>query len=65
MDFLPPLLILESLRHISGHKYGTVIALEWPSAVWWPLLVDRSGTWKSVIRTVCGLDLTSLRESSS
>lgn len=40
--FLPPLLIVEVLRHMSvGHEYGTVIALEWLSVVCWPL-VDRS-----------------------
>lgn len=34
----------------AGHEYGTVIALEWPSAVCWPLLVDRSETWKIFIK---------------
>lgn len=34
----------------AGHEYSAVIALEWPFAVWWPLLVDRSGTWKSFIK---------------
>lgn len=49
--FPPPMLIPRVLRHMSaGHEYGTLIAPEWPSAVWWPLLVDRSGTWKSFIK---------------
>lgn len=49
--FPPPLLIPKVLRHMSaGHEYGTLIAPEWASAVWWPLLVDRSGTWKSFIK---------------
>ena len=34
----------------AGYEYGTLVASEWPSAVWWPLLVDRSGTWKSFIK---------------
>ena len=34
----------------AGHEYGTLIAPEWPSAVWWSLIVDRSGTWKSFIK---------------
>ena len=47
----PPLLIPKVLRHMSaGHVYGTLIAQAWPSVVWWPLLVDRSGTWKSFIK---------------
>ena len=49
--FSPPLLIPKLLRHMSaGHEYGTLIAPEWPSAVWWSLIVDRSGTWKSFIK---------------
>ena len=49
--FPPPLLIPKVLSHMSaGHEYGTLIAPEWPSAVWWPLLEDRSGTWKSFIK---------------
>ena len=49
--FPPPLLIPKVLSHMSaGHEYGTLIAPEWPSAVWWPLLVDRSGSWKSFIK---------------
>ena len=49
--FPPPLLIPKVLSHMSScHEYGTLIAPEWPSAVWWPLLVDRSGTWKSFIK---------------
>ena len=49
--FPPPLLIPKVLRHMSvGHEYGTLIAPESPSAVWWPLLLDRSGTWKSFIK---------------
>ena len=43
--FPPTLLIPKVLRHMSaGHEYGALIAPQWPSAVWWPLLVDRSGT---------------------
>ena len=43
--FPPPPPIPKVLRHMSaGHEYGTLIAPEWPSAVWWPLLVGRSGT---------------------
>ena len=45
------LIIPKVLRRMSaGHEYGTLIAPELPSTVWWPLLVDRSGAWKSFIK---------------
>ena len=42
--------MIKVLRMFAGHEYGMLIASEWPSAVWWPLLVDRSATWKSFVK---------------
>ena len=39
-----------SATYSAGHEHGTLIALEWPSALWWLLLVDGSGTWKIFIK---------------
>ena len=48
--FPPPHLIPRVLKHMStGGKIGTVLLLRWPSAVWWPLLVNTDGSWKAFI----------------
>ena len=48
--FPPPYLVPHVLRHMSaGRENGTLIVPEWRSASWWPLLVERSGSWKSFI----------------
>ena len=48
--FPPPYLVPRVLRHMSaGRKNGTLIVPEWHSASWWPLLVERSGSWKPFI----------------
>ena len=48
--FPPPYLVPRVLRHMSaGRENGTLIVPERRSASWWPLLVVKSGSWKSFI----------------
>ena len=48
--FPPPYLIPRVLRHMQvGKEKGTLILPFWPSAPWWPLLVDKSGIWKDFV----------------
>ena len=49
--FPPPLLVPNVLRHMSACRAeGALIVPEWPSAAWWPLLINRSGSWKSFVK---------------
>ena len=50
-SLFPPLYLVPCvLRHMSaGRENGTLIVPEWCSASWWPLLVEKSGSWKSFI----------------
>ena len=48
--FPPPYLIPRVLRHMQvGHERGTLIIPFWPSAPWWPPLVDKNGIWKTFV----------------
>ena len=48
--FPPPYLEPHVLRYTSvGREYGTLVVPEWHSASWWPLLVEKGGSWKSFI----------------
>ena len=48
--FPPPHLVPRVLRHMSaGRENGTLIVPERRSASWWPLLVEKSGSWKSFV----------------
>lgn len=48
--FPPPYLIPRVLKHMSaGGEDGTLIVPQWPSASWWPLLVDMNGSWKGFV----------------
>ena len=48
--FPPPYLIPRVLKHMSaGGEIGTLLLPRWPSAVWWPLLVNTDGSWKAFI----------------
>ena len=44
--FPPSFLVPRVLRHMSvGKEDGTLLVPEWRSALWWPLLVTRRGSW--------------------
>ena len=48
--FPPPYLIPRVLKHMSaGGEDGTLIVSHWPSASWWPLLVDLNRSWKAFV----------------
>ena len=48
--FPPPYLIPRVLRHMSaGGEDGTLLVPQWPSAVWWPLLVEMTGSWRAFV----------------
>ena len=48
--FPPPYLIPRVLRHMSaGSEDGTLLVPPWPSAVWWPLLVEMTGSWRAFV----------------
>ena len=48
--FPPPYLIPRVLKHMSaGGEDGTLIVPKWPSASWWPPLVDMNGSWKAFV----------------
>ena len=50
--FPPPYLIPRVLKHMSaGGEIGTLLIPQWPSAVWWPLLVntETDGSWIAFI----------------
>ena len=48
--FPPPYLIPLVLKHMSaGGEISTLLIPRWPSAVWWPLLVNTDGSWKAFI----------------
>lgn len=49
--FPPPYLIPRVLRHMqAGTERGTLIVPHWPSAPWWPLLVNRTSLWNSFVK---------------
>ncbi|XP_028405221.1 uncharacterized protein LOC114527722 [Dendronephthya gigantea] len=49
--FPPPYLIPRVLRHMHiGKEVGTLLMPYCPSAPWWPLLVDKSGSWKAFVK---------------
>jgi hypothetical protein len=48
--FPPPYLIPRVLRHMSANnEYGTLLIPYWPSAPWWPLLINKQGCWNSFV----------------
>lgn len=48
--FPPPYLIPRILKHMSaGYEDGTLLVPRWPSAIWWPLLVDTNGSWRAFV----------------
>ena len=49
--FPPPYLIPHVLHHMSANKeHGTLLIPNWPSAPWWPLLINKPGIWKSCVK---------------
>lgn len=49
--FPPPVLVPRVIRHMSvGKEDGTLIVPQWSSAVWWPLLINKAGSWNSFIK---------------
>lgn len=48
--FPPPYLIPRIVKHMSaGGEDGTLLVPQWPSAMWWPLLVDTNGSWRAFV----------------
>ena len=48
--FPPPYLIPRVLTHMSaGGEDGTLLVPQWPSAVWWQLLVEMTGSWRAFV----------------
>ena len=48
--FPPPYLVPRVLRHMSaGGEDETLLVPQWPSAVWWPLLVEMTGSWRAFV----------------
>ena len=33
----------------AGYEDGTLLVPRWPSAIWWPLLVDTNGSWRAFV----------------
>ena len=53
--FPPPYLIPHVLRLMSaGGEHGALFVPQWPSAVWWPLLVEMTGSWRAFVNDVKG-----------
>jgi hypothetical protein len=49
--FPPPYLIPRVLRHMKANdEHGSLLVPFWPSAPWWPLLVNKQGSWNSFVK---------------
>lgn len=63
--FPPPYPIPHVVRLMSaGGEHGTLLVPQWPSAVWWPLLVEMTGSWRAFVNNVKGFFLSGAAGSS-